>query len=82
MPALAMVSHDGHVFWPPIVKYVLLMLLRICCRLRITNDMGDSGNNHLLDYLKLNFTPFEVCHHLQDTNPCQMAVNFKRQLFL
>ena len=26
MPALAMVQHDGHVFWPPIVKWVIITL--------------------------------------------------------
>ena len=30
MPALAMVSHDGHIFWPPIVK------LRSTCQIDIT----------------------------------------------
>ena len=30
MPALAMVQHDGHVFWPPIVK------LRSTCKIDIT----------------------------------------------
>ena len=30
MPALAMVSHDGHVFWPPIVR------LRSTCKIDIT----------------------------------------------
>ena len=30
MPALAMVSHDGHVFWPPIAK------LRSTCKIDIT----------------------------------------------